>query len=71
MAQKLQYGIYLPWDSESGERQQWARSYNKQAALAFAKQHGGIVTSMRYDTETYDAPTFRVLSDVIADFTAS
>ena len=61
---RFSYAVFLP-----GAK--WARTHNKKEALAFARQHGGYVTRMPYShagNGAWDAPTWRVSSEVIADF---
>ena len=49
----------------------WALTTNKKQALAAAKKHQGYVTRMPYDSSRgpWDAPTFKVCSTLVADFT--
>ena len=57
------YGIFI----DDGNK--WALATNKRQALRFAKERGGYVTQMRYpESNSWDAPTFKVCSDMIADF---
>jgi hypothetical protein len=48
----------------------WGMTTNKKNAMVEAKKHKGEVRQMPYPKDTYswDAPTFRVCSDQIADF---
>jgi len=63
---KYLYGIFI-LDSTV---QKWCMSTNRKRALAFGKANRGLVTRMLYprDTNSWDAPTFRACSDVIADY---
>lgn len=62
------YAVFLP-----SQPPRWARTNNKAQALAYARQHGGYVTRMDYASGrgTWDAPTFRGCSELVADFTTS
>jgi hypothetical protein len=61
------YGIFAV--TPTG-RPVWAMSYNRRRADRLARLHTGYVTVMRDDpfVTTWDAPTFRVLSDVVVDY---
>ena len=58
------YGVFVG--------RKWAMTRNKRQALAYARKTNGIVRVMPYpyDTHVWDAPTFTVCSDVLADFSA-
>jgi hypothetical protein len=58
------YGVFLP-DNK------WALVTNKRKALTLARKRCGYVTSMPYKDSgpSWDAPTFRVCSDLVADYT--
>ncbi len=60
---RFSYAIFIPVNK-------WARTHNKRQALTFAKQHGGYVTRMPLASANgaWDAPTWRVCSEVIADY---
>lgn len=46
----------------------WTRLTNKRAAVAYARRVGGYVVRVGYgSTDAWDAPTFRVCGDVVAD----
>jgi hypothetical protein len=71
------YGIF--WhrqatnDSESTNPRataMWTLSRNKRKALRYARQVNGVVGMMRNQTrhDVWDAPTFRVCCEVIADY---
>ena len=56
------YGIFM------GSK--WCMGWNKRKALKFAKQNKGEVRRMLdpKDTMSWDAPTFQICSEQIADF---
>jgi hypothetical protein len=62
MSRDLHYGVFLPDGT-------WARSTNKRVAIAAAKKRGGYVVAVNHGkNDAWDAPTFRHVGDVVADF---
>ena len=59
------YGVF---HTQSDGKYHWGYGTNKRVALKAAKAYHGIVTMMPYNRTTWDAPTFRVCSDIIADY---
>jgi hypothetical protein len=58
------YGIF--WQTD---RPMWTMERSKTRALRYGKQVHGYVTRMPLPTSTaWDAPTFKVCSDLIADY---
>lgn len=62
MAKWSLYGVFV-----GGK---WGMTTNKRTALQAAKEGRGYVRSLPYAgaCSSYDAPTFKVLSDLVADY---
>lgn len=61
------YGVFFQLDG----RARWGMERSKRRALAFARAAKGYVTRMDLpspEARVWDAPTFRVCSEVVADF---
>jgi hypothetical protein len=61
--ERRSWAVFLPGS-------QWARPATKKQAFAFARDHGGYVMSISYQSgkTAWDAPTFRAVGRLEADF---
>lgn len=65
----MQHGLYgVFWTAENGKAM-WSMSGNRRRALRAGRQWKALVTRMNLPSAgAWDAPTFLVCSDVIADY---
>lgn len=67
MAQQRLYGVF--WDEGNRETAKWAMTRNRREAERHARSVKGYVTAMPLpDAASWDAPTFRTCSELIADY---
>ena len=60
----FEYGVFIIQDNTH----RWGRMTNKAIVLKIAKQYHGIVKRMRLSSSAWDAPTYRICADIIADY---
>lgn len=64
----MRHGLYGVFAQQNG-RNVWAMERNKRRALRLGRKLRGFVMAMPLpETASWDAPTFRACSDLLADF---
>lgn len=61
------YAVF--WQEQSRAAAMWCRARTKRAAVAQARKVRGYVVRVNYGSrDAWDAPTFKVCGDVVADY---